>query len=380
MRASFVKYILLLATVVAVASGFRSVGLPVRLNEPLTNEMSDFPALRPMDSAIDSFRVSWGIRGLGFAVMRNDSLLYAKGYGVDNYGRPMTPGTTNKLASVSKLLTAIAIMELVEEGMFSLQSPVFGPFGVLKGFDDVIQDERHYLITVEHLLRHQGGLYYGAADPMFKTYEIMRELGLSSAPNQTQLARYLLSKPLEFDPGTWQQYSNFGYMLLGMIIEQATGEDYERYMQETIFEPNGCFGFSIARDYTVRILGGGGGWVGSAPELARMVATIDGRGPIADILSEESLKRMAIQGGIDAYPLGWMDSRDGTLTRTGTLAGASLLIKLYPDGTCWIMISNTTTSRRSYFTKDMAELFLQLRGPYNGLFPARDLFSGHSGR
>ena len=380
MRVSSVKYILLLAAVVAVASGFRSVGLPVRLNETLTNEMSDIPELRPMDASIDSFRVSWGIRGLGFAVMRNDSLLYAKGYGEDKYGRPMAPGTTNKLASVSKLLTAIAIMELVEEGMFSLQSPVFGPFGVLKGFDDVIQDERHYLITVEHLLRHQGGLYYGAADPMFKTYEIMRELGISSAPNQTQLARYLLSKPLEFEPGTWQQYSNFGYMLLGMIIEQATGEDYERYMQENIFEPNGCFGFSMARDYTVRILGGGGGWVGSAPELARMVATIDGRGPIADILSEESLKRMAIQGGMDAYPLGWMDSRDGTLTRTGTLAGASLLIKLYPDGTCWIMISNTTTSRRSYFTKDMAELFLQLRGPYNGLFPARDLFSGHSGR
>ena len=380
MRVSSVKYILLLAAVVAVASGFRSVGLPVRLNETLTNEMSDIPELRPMDASIDSFRVSWGIRGLGFAVMRNDSLLYAKGYGEDKYGRPMAPGTTNKLASVSKLLTAIAIMELVEEGMFSLQSPVFGPFGVLKGFDDVIQDERHYLITVEHLLRHQGGLYYGAADPMFKTYEIMRELGISSAPNQTQLARYLLSKPLEFEPGTWQQYSNFGYMLLGMIIEQATGEDYERYMQENIFEPNGCFGFSMARDYTVRILGGGGGWVGSAPELARMVATIDGRGPIEDILSPESLKRMAIQGGVDAYPLGWMDSRDGTLTRTGTLAGASLLIKLYPDGTCWIMISNTTTSRRSYFTKDMAELFLQLRGPYNGLFPARDLFSGHSGR
>ena len=380
MRVSSVKYILLLAAVVAVASGFRSVGQPVRLNETLTNEMSDIPELRPMDASIDSFRVSWGIRGLGFAVMRNDSLLYAKGYGEDKYGRPMAPGTTNKLASVSKLLTAIAIMELVEEGMFSLQSPVFGPFGVLKGFDDVIQDERHYLITVEHLLRHQGGLYYGAADPMFKTYEIMRELGISSAPNQTQLARYLLSKPLEFEPGTWQQYSNFGYMLLGMIIEQATGEDYERYMQENIFEPNGCFGFSMARDYTVRILGGGGGWVGSAPELARMVATIDGRGPIEDILSPESLKRMAIQGGVDAYPLGWMDSRDGTLTRTGTLAGASLLIKLYPDGTCWIMISNTTTSRRSYFTKDMAELFLQLRGPYNGLFPARDLFSGHSGR
>lgn len=380
MRATLSKYFLLIAIVIT-ASGFKGgVIIPPRLNETLTNEMSAIPELAPMDAEIDGFRTSWGISGLSFAVMRNDSLLYAKGYGWDNYGRPMTPGTTNKLASVSKLLTAIGIMELIEEGKFTLQSPVFGPFGVLKGFDDVIRDERHYLITVEHLLRHEAGLYYGDSDPMFKTYSIMRDLGLSTAPTQTQLARYLLSKDMEFDPGTWQQYSNFGYMLLGMIIEQATGQDYERYMQETIFEPNGCFGFCMAGDYTVRNLGGGGGWIGSAPELARIVATIDGRGPIKDILSPESLERMALQSGPDAYPLGWIDSRDGTLTRTGTLSGASLLIKLYPDGVCWIMISNTSTSRGSLFTKDMAALFLELRSRYDAYFPKRDLFTGRSGR
>lgn len=364
------------------ASGFTGGAqvIPPRLNDTLTNEMSDIPQLAPMDVAIDSFRTSWGIRGLNFAVMRNDSLLYAKGYGWRDNGMPMTPGTTLKLASVSKLLTAIAVMELIEEGKLSLQSPVFGPFGVLKGFDDVIQDDRHYLITVEHLLRHQAGLYYGRTDPMFNNYGIMKTMGLSSPPNQTQIARYVLSQSLEFDPGTWQQYSNFGYMLLGMIVEQATGMEYERYMQECIFEPNGCFGFALAGDYTIRTLGAGGGWTGSAPELARMVATIDRRGPIEDILSEESLQRMALQSGPDAYPLGWMDSRDGTLTRTGTLSGTSALIKLYPDGECWIMVTNTSTSRGSRFTKDIAALFLDLRSRFDSRFPARDLFTGHSGR
>jgi len=398
----------------ACASGKSPERPPVRLNETLTNEMSAIPELEPMDVAIDSFRRYWNLKGLNFAVMRNDSLLYAKGYGwADDVNRePMLPGTTLRLASVSKLLTAIAIMKLSEEGYFSLQSPVFGPFGVLKGFDDDIKDERYYLITVEHILRHQAGFHNGRNDPMFTTAPNMRAMGLSTPPTQEQLAHYLLSFRLDFDPGTSQYYSNFGYMLLGMIVEQATGKTYARYMQEDLFEPNGCFGFEIAGNYQadrhpgesfyylqpdtdlvpeytgsgryvprtyggndVRTLGGAGAWTGSAPELARLVATIDGRGPIADILSEESLYRMAIQEGEDAYPLGWMDSRDGILTRTGTLSGTSALIKLYPDGECWIMISNTSSWRGSQFTKNMAALFEKLRSRFDDKFPARDLFS-----
>jgi len=391
---------------------------PVHLNEVLTNEISSFPELAPMDAAIDSFRTVWNLKGLSFAVMRNDSLLYAKGYGYADAenGEPMTPGTTLRLASVSKLLTAIAIMKLSEEGHFSLQSPVFGPFGVLKGYDDVIVDERHFLITVEHLLRHQGGLYYGRNDPMFTTPAHMRSLGISTPPTQDQIARLLLSRRMEFEPGTYQQYSNFGYMLLGMIVEQVSGKPYAQYMQEDIFEPSGCFGFTIAGNYQadrhpgesryylqpdadlvpeyngsgryvnrcyggsdIKTLGGAGAWTGSAPELARIVACIDNRGPIKDILSEESILRMSLQDGEETYPLGWMDSRDGVLSRTGTLSGTSALIRLYPDGECWIMISNTSSWRGSHFTKNIGALFTKLRNRFSGKMPERDLFTLRSG-
>lgn len=422
MRGSLVKICASLALLTA-ATGFSFFGtgeepLP-HLNEVLTNEISDIPELSPMDAAIDSFRTAWNIKGLNFAVMRRDSLLYAKGYGwadAEN-GEPMAPGTTLRLASVSKLLTAIAVMRLSEQGLLSLQSPVFGPFGVLKGYDDVIRDDRHFLITVEHLLRHEGGLYYGRSDPMFTTAANMRALGITTPPTQDQLARLLLSREMEFDPGTSRQYSNFGYMLLGMIVEQVSGKPYGRYMKEDIFEPNGCYGFAIAGNYLsdrhpgetryylppdtqliyefsgsgrrvnrcyggsdVTTLGGGGAWTGSAPELARIVACIDGRGPVRDILSQESLDRMALQEGDDAYPMGWMDSRNGVLTRTGTLSGTSALIKLYADGECWIMISNTSTWRGSRFTKDMAELFANLRGRFGNSFPERNLFTLRSER
>ena len=85
-----------------------------------------------MDAVVDSFMNFWSLRGVSLAVMRNDSLLYAHGYGKADAATPMTPGTTLRLASVSKLLTAIGIMRLQEKGLVYLDTPVFGPYGVLK--------------------------------------------------------------------------------------------------------------------------------------------------------------------------------------------------------------------------------------------------------
>ena len=150
---------------------------PVSLNEILTNGMSDIPEVRRMDEAVDSFMRVWDIRGASLAITRNDSLLYAKGYGwaEKERGRPMTPGTTLRLASVSKLITAIGIMVLQERGALNIQSPVFGPLGILNEFDDAITDDDYYLITVEHLLRHQGGFTRRYGDPMFSTLQVMRQ-------------------------------------------------------------------------------------------------------------------------------------------------------------------------------------------------------------
>ena len=88
---------------------------PVRwrdsLNEAITNDLSSLPE---MDQVVDSFMTFWHLRGVSLSISRNDSLLYARGYGKADTVNPMTPGTTLRLASVSKLLTAVGIMRLQE--------------------------------------------------------------------------------------------------------------------------------------------------------------------------------------------------------------------------------------------------------------------------
>ena len=100
-----------------------------------------------------------------------------RGYGRADASKPMTPGTLLRMASVSKLITAVGIMKLQERGKLVLDTPVFGPFGVLDGYDKYITDDNYYLITVEHLLRHQAGFTQKGGDPMFSTPAMMRAIG-----------------------------------------------------------------------------------------------------------------------------------------------------------------------------------------------------------
>ena len=186
------------------------------LNEAVVNDLSHLPA---MDQVVDSFMTFWGLKGVSLAVMRNDSLLYARGYGKADASYPMTPGTTMRLASVSKLLTAIGIMRLQEQGKVVLETPVFGPFGILNEYDRYIKDDNYYLMTVQHLLRHQGGFTSRGGDVMFSTLKFMQRHGLSKPPSSDYLVQKEVARPLQFEPGTSQEYSNFGYLLLSLIIE-----------------------------------------------------------------------------------------------------------------------------------------------------------------
>ena len=143
------------------------------LNYIITNDLSALPKL---DHAIDSFMDFWSLHGVSLAITRHDSLLYAKGYGEADAATPMTPGTTLRLASVSKLLTAVGVMRLQEEGKLFLDTPVFGPLGVLNAYDRYIRDDNYYLITVEHLLRHQAGFTSRGGDPVFSPYTTLESL------------------------------------------------------------------------------------------------------------------------------------------------------------------------------------------------------------
>lgn len=381
------------------------------LNSAIVNE--DIPELRAMDHAVDSFMNFWALKGASLAIMRNDSLLYAKGYGKADPSTAMTPGTTMRLASVSKLLTAVGIMKLQEEGKIFLETPVFGPLGVLNEYDSYIKDNNYYLITVEHLLRHQAGLSTRGGDVMFSKLTFMRDWGLSEPPTPQFVVQKQIGRRLAFEPGTWHEYSNFGFLLLSLIIEKVSGLTYDQYMQEHVFAPAGCTQFRIAGNYLkdrlpgesmyfmqpdselvpsydgkysavdkcyggndITGLMGAGAWTASAVEMARLVGCIDGRGPMEDILSAESVRKMTTWYDADTFSLGWNDTKpDGEWTRTGSFSGTSALVKVYPDGECWIFISNTSAWRGSRFTKNTAHLCKNLRSRFSSVLPSRDLFT-----
>lgn len=246
---------------------------------------------------------------------------------------------------------------------------------------------------------------------MFSTRWIMMQNGWKEVPTQEQLMEVQLKRRLKFVPGTAQEYSNFGYLALSMVIEKVSGTDYETFMQENVLRPAGCVDFHIAGNYyrhklpnesryyvqhddepaeefnnsgrkvtrcyggnNVTGLSGAGAWAASTPELALLVASIDGRPEVPDIIGKESVDLMTEYFDENTYSLGWNDTKDGYWTRTGTFAGTSALIKCFPDGECWIFISNTSTYKGPGLARHTAELFDKLRAKYSSEFPARNMF------
>ena len=415
------------AVIIASASSFRhgreqtaatneKEDIQVRLNDTLTNQMSEIPELHDMDINIEEFLKRWEIRGASLAIMRNDSLVYAKGYGwadAEDSIR-MKPGNILRMASVSKLITAAGIMKMKEDGLLSLQDTVFGPRGILNDstFTKAVRDKRIFRITIEHLLRHQGGFSTGHGDPMFSSQDMIRQFHLDGAPDSRTLVRCELTRWLGFAPGTSQQYSNFGFLLLSLVIEKLSGQTYEDYIQENILHPAGCLDMHIAKNYyeerypnevkyymqagsepceeynlsgrmvercyggsNITGLSGAGAWVGSPAELCRFVAAIDGKPEVRDVIDTASVAEMTEYFDPETFSLGWNDTKpDGEWTRTGTLSGTSALVKCYPDGECWIMITNTGTYRGPHFSKYVSTLFRNCREAYSKYLPDYNLF------
>ena len=386
----------------------------IKLNELITNDMSQIEELEGMDRKVEAYLRKWWMKGASLAIMRNDSLLYAKGYGWadEEKEQKMEPGNILRMASVSKLITAAGIMVLQDKGMLSIKDTVFGPTGILNDTIYKFRDRNYKKITVEHLLRHQAGF---RRDPLFSSRDVMHQLKLDHAPSAEDYIGLVMRQSLRFKPGSWQKYSNFGYLLLSRIIEEVSGMPYEKFIQKEVLQKAGCYDMHIAgiyyedkrknevRYYTnegegkyieeynrsgrtvercyggndITLLSGAGAWCGSPIELARFVASIDGRDEVPDIISKEAVRQMTEYMDKDTYSLGWNDTnpRKGW-SRTGTLPGTGALVKYFPDGECWIMITNTSTWKGPSQTKYTDELFKKLRQQYGSKLPRRDMFEG----
>jgi CubicO group peptidase (beta-lactamase class C family) len=163
------------------------------------------------------------VPGVALAVVRGDEIVYLQGYGSDGYGRPVTPGTSFILGSMSKSFTALAVMQLVERGLIALDAPAQRYLPSFRVADPAASAQ----ITVRHLLNHTSGIPARARQA--------EQEGAALQDHVRALAAVKLSNP----PGARHEYASPNYLVLGAIVEQVSGQRYGQYIQQQIFAPLG---------------------------------------------------------------------------------------------------------------------------------------------
>lgn len=380
----------------------------------LENEFSELPETEIIDKYVSNFVKTWKIKGASVAVTQDEELIYAKGFGFANQenNEEVIPGHLFRIASVSKLITATAVMKLYEEGVLKLDDKVFGSKGILHtGIFPEYADKRLERIEVRHLLNHTSGWSRRSADPMFISLYIARKMDLEPPLQIDPVVEYAISKKLYYEPGTRYSYSNLGYAILGLIIEEKTGVPYEDYVMMNILKPIGIHDMHLGKSYlhekypnevryyatgktqkaysvngsgdyvpiyyggnNIELLGPAGGWVSSAPELAKFLTAIDGFSAQPDILKPETLEMMTDPNMAGRGLYGWRgnDSR-GTWWRTGYFYGSTALMVRQQDGINWVILLNTSTYKQSRIHRYVSSMMFSAVNRVKE-WPDQDLF------
>ena len=299
------------------------------------------------DSVIAAATVGLGDRAVGVAVLRDGVVVHEFAAGIENglFGTRAVPASRFRTASISKILTAVVVLQLVEEGRIELDRPLLEqvPIGA------AIVDPRMYSITVRQLLSHTSGL--PDAYPRFFA---------GGASSWQQAAALGLGDVLPGQPGTFFDYSNTNYCLLGLLIEHVDGRPYEDAVNARVLAPLGIVGPRLAGTFDVgfgevvhqsgpgrnfmETLGPAGGWVASPAEVGQIVAALDR--PDGGLLSADTVALMRRPHGAPfaevewSYGLGLRLFANGSWGHTGTVEHTRAMAVNRPDGsTIVIMVS-----------------------------------------
>jgi D-alanyl-D-alanine carboxypeptidase len=166
------------------------------------------------------------IPGLALAVVRNGQLILSRCYGLSNIelSTPVTSNSVFKLASLTKPITAMAIMILVEEGKVSLNAPVSKYLSSLP--------QRWAGVTIAQALSHTSGLADYLRAPRWTWDSSWRQ-----DFTREGFIKFVSEAPPDFEPAEGIRYSGTGYYLLGMVIEKVSGKSYAQFLAERIFQP-----------------------------------------------------------------------------------------------------------------------------------------------
>jgi CubicO group peptidase (beta-lactamase class C family) len=369
------------------------------------------PGLGAYDEVMTALMRKWDVPGAGLAVARQGKLLLVRGYGKANKdrGSPVWPESVFRLASLSKTVTAVAVLQLVQEGRLRLDDrvvPILGDIGPRPGR---ITDARVRDISVRHLLQHAGGFDTArSGDAMFmpRAADAAKRQGGPLPPDCRTILRDTLEGRLDFTPGERFAYSNVGYCILGRVIEQVAGAPYDAHVRARILAPAGAASLRLGRtlvaaeaevtyydhearmvrampglgvtlaprpygEFAVETMDSYGGWIGTPVDYLRFLLAIDGqRGPALldaatralmntpplrpDAAADAGGSRVAGGGafglGIRVRPL----TEGGTeLWHSGSLPGTSTLAARSPDGIAWVVAFNGRPRDRAAFRSEL---------------------------
>jgi CubicO group peptidase (beta-lactamase class C family) len=191
---------------------------------PTRNSPTDFAAI---DAYVERQMGELRIPGLALGIVEGDQIVHLKGFGVaGSDGRPVTPETPFQINSLGKPMTAVAIVQLVEAGKLDLDAPVQRYLPSFRVADEAASAQ----ITPRHLLYHTSGLPTTAG----MEYALKGDDRVDALEQRIRALRSVqLSRPV----GQAYEYSNAGYMVLGLLVQQISGQPYETYMHEHIFAP-----------------------------------------------------------------------------------------------------------------------------------------------
>ena len=318
----------------------------------------DRQRLALVEDLLRDFCVRYTAPGVSIAISYQGQLKYARAFGFASVWpiEFLTVRHRMRMASVAKVITAAAIMRLVERGQLGLDDLVFGANGRLgTAFGTPAPGANELAITVRHLLNHTAG-YTQSPEPA----EQQPTIGV------TNLIQWMIANmPLGVAPGTALGYSNYHYVVLGKIIEVVSGQTYETYVRNEVMTPAGAASMAVAFDsgrqpdeviyypvagdvsssaLPVRRNAASGGWISTAIDLLRFLRTIDGVG--TDLISPSLVTAMATGSTLGpAQGLGWVlmdpDDTPPGVFHHGVLPGSVGYLALDESGRGFAALVNT---------------------------------------
>jgi D-alanyl-D-alanine carboxypeptidase len=326
-----------------------------------------------VDSQVNVFMTAYNVPALSIAITKGEKLVYIKSYGLADKENSQKADTSDlyRLASLSKQFTSVAIMKLLEQGKISLGATVFGPGGLLGEKYGTLPYGPHITeITVDQLLHHTcGGWGNSVNDPMFSNNSLSTDELISWTLN---------NMPLDHTPGTYYNYSNFGYCLLGRIIEKITGQSYEAAVKTLVLTPIGITDMTIGGNtladrltkevkyygqygedpynFNLKRMDSHGGWVATAKDLAKFLVSVDGFTVKPDILTKQSLTTMlTVSSSNSQYACGWAVS-GANYYHQGSLPGSATEQACTSQGYNFVILTNTRYPTDQFET-DLDQLF-----------------------